>query len=229
MEADEQGHRDVAETSDELFDRTVLEDLERVQAAVGVGAAPANGRLLRTYLDRRSPWGRVLRWMFGLLAVAAVGHELYAGHHDRKMSKAIQTVAAQPDLEVRCRRYWDELFGFRPNPGYVEWGSNTANLQLNVCSDAAAFAEDPGDDDHRVGIMVLSHELAHLVGHYDESTTECVAMWILPRTAVALGATSAEGSTAASWYARNYNPLLRADYNAPGCLSGSPPSSPLLR
>ena len=67
-----------------------------------------------------------------------------------------------------------------------------------------------------------------LYGHRDEAETECVAMWAVGRTTVALGGSRAEGVDAANWYATNYNPLLRPDYHAPNCLQRTPPVSPIV-
>ena len=188
-----------------------------------------NAHLLRTYLHRKSPWDRLLRLMALALVVLGVIHGIHANSLDNRMTQAIRVVSGNPDLDVHCRRYLEVLTNFRSSPGYVEWGSNTAELQLDVCSHAADFAENPTYPQNRVALQILTHELAHLVGHVNESQTECVAMWALPDTAVAIGASRAEGQVAAQWYATNHNVLPRADYQAPGCLSGSPPSSPLLR
>lgn len=193
------------------------------------GQKARNGRLLKNYMNRPSPWTRALKWFIGLLVVAGIAHEIFVGYYDRKMTNAIREVSGQQDIEVHCRRVWDEVLDFRVKPGFVWFGSGVANLQLEFCRNAAAWPDDPTDDDKRIAIMVLTHELAHVANHFNESETECVAMWALPKTAVALGGDASEGAAAAEWYSRNYNPLLPPEYNAPGCLEGSPPVSPLLR
>ncbi len=124
---------------------------------------------------------------------------------------------------------WDELTFLKANPGFVMWGSKTANLSFGICMDALSWASDPDDEHARVAIMILTHELGHLAGHFDEAETECVAMWAVPRTAMALGGSEVEGRRTAQWYAASYNPLLRGDYVAPGCLANRPPVSPMLR
>ena len=174
-------------------------------------------------------WGRVLRALIAVVVALAVGLELTAAYYDHRLSEVAREVTGDQDLGVRCRRVWDNLRDFRANEGFVYWGSDTAQLQLGVCIDAVGFGADPTDDSNRVAMLILTHELAHLVGHYDESETECVAMWAAPHTAVSLGRTANEGEAAARWYAVNLNARLRADYRAPGCLSGGRPASPLLR
>ncbi len=194
----------------------------------GKRRSPASNKLLQDYMNPPTPWARMLKGFIVVLVVAGIAHELFAGYYDRKMTAAIREVSGQTEIEVHCRRVWDEVLDFRVKPGFVWFGSGVANLQLNVCRDAAAWSGDPENEDKRIAIQVLTHELAHLAGHYDESQTECVAMWTLPKTADALGGTREDGLAVASWYAANYNPLLPPEYNAPGCLDGSPPSSPLL-
>lgn len=191
--------------------------------------AADTSKLITRHLERRSPWPRIMRWAAGILIVLVVVQEVAAERYDRQLSAAIQEVSGNPTLEVHCRRIWDEVFDFRAKPGFVEWGSTTAELQFTVCRDAAAFADRPLDEDTRLGMMILTHELAHLVGHRSESQTECVAMWAAPQTAVALGAEVREGEEAAGWYQLNYNPLLNGEYRAPGCLTRGAPDSPLLR
>ncbi|MEM8923725.1 MAG: hypothetical protein AAGD35_09475 [Actinomycetota bacterium] len=186
-------------------------------------------RLVRRRFDGRSGWSRVLRILCVGTALGAVALELTAAYYDQRLSAVAQEISGHDEYNVRCRRVWDNLRQFRTSPGYVVWGSDTAQLQLDVCFNAAAFGRNPTGDNARVGMMILTHEVAHLVGHHDESETECVAMWAAPRTAQALGRTHDEGEAAARWYAVNRNPRLRADYRAPGCLAGSPPTSPLLR
>ena len=170
-----------------------------------------------------------MRWVFGFLLVAAVLQEGVATYYDRQMTAAARSVTGRNDIDVRCGRVWDAIINLEANPGYVMWGSTTANLHLPVCMDAAGWADDPLNDDKRVAIMILTHELAHLAGHFDEAETECVSMWAAPQTAVAFGRSIEEGRDTARWYAGNYNARLRAEYKAPGCLSGPRPSSPLLR
>lgn len=170
-----------------------------------------------------------MRWGFGFLLLAAVLQEGVATYYDRQMTAAARSVTGRNDINVRCGRVWDAIINLEANPGYVMWGSTTANLHLPVCMDAAGWAGDPLDDDKRVAIMILTHELAHLAGHFDEAETECVSMWAAPQTAVAFGRNLEDGRDTALWYATNYNARLRAEYKAPGCLSGPRPSSPLLR
>ncbi len=191
--------------------------------------SPNTSKLITRHLERRSPWPRIMRWAVGILIVLVVVQEVAAERYDRQLSAAIQDVSGNPTLEVHCRRIWDEVLDFRAKPGFVEWGSTTTELQFTVCRDAAAFADRPLDEDTRLGMMILTHELAHLVGHRNESETECVAMWAAPQTAVALGADARSGEEAAGWYQLNYNPLLNGEYRAPGCLSRGAPDSPLLR
>lgn len=191
-------------------------------------AESRNGRLIRNHVEGHSPWGRILRRLLALLAVLMLFQEGAAMYLDHQLTGAARTVTGRSDVDVNCRRLWEEIVHFKPNPGFVMWGSSTANLQLPVCYGAWRWAGAPNDEDNRLGLMILTHELAHLAGHFDESQTECVAMWAAPRTAVALGGTAEEGRRTASWYATAYNPRLRADYRAPGCLSGPKPTSPLV-
>lgn len=186
-------------------------------------------KLLTTYLERPSTWPRIIRWGLVFAVLAGLGQEAVGIYYDRQMTAVAQEVTGRQDLDVHCRRVWDELFHLRANEGWVEWGSTTANLQLGVCMNAAQWRDDPIDTKNRLGIQILTHELAHLVGHRNESETECVAMWALPRTAEAFGASAEDGRLVAQWYATEYNPLLRGDYQAPGCLAGGQPVSSLLR
>ncbi len=188
-----------------------------------------DSRLLAAYVERPSPWRKIFGWGLALLMVTIIAQEGVGMYLDRRLTTVAEQVTGRSDLDVRCRRLWDELFNFRANPGFVEWGSTTANLQLPVCIDAVRWEGDRTDSDKRVAIMILTHELAHLVGHRDESVTECVSMWAVPRTAIALGGTLEDGERTARWYAAEYNPLLRGDYQAPGCLAGPRPTSALLR
>lgn len=185
--------------------------------------------MFAAHLERRSPWNRVARWGIGLLILAAIFQEGLAAYYDRQMTAAAQAVTGRNDIDVHCGRVWDAVLNLEANPGYVEWGSTTANLHLPVCMDAAGWAEDPLNDEKRVAVMILTHEVAHLAGHYNEAETECVSMWAAPQTTLALGRSAQEGVDLARWYAGNYNTRMPAEYRAPGCLSGPPPASPLLR
>lgn len=213
----------------ETFDFEQLEDGEALVAASTPRRGSVDSRLLTKHLQRTSPWKRVVRWGIGLLVVVALLQEGAAHYYDRQLTQAVQATSGQPDVEVNCRRVWDMILDFNAKPGFVHWGSNTADLQFSVCMNAAAWPNDPNDQQNRVGFMILAHEMAHLAGHGNESTTECVAMWVAPRLALALGGNEEDGRATAQWYAANYNPLLPPEYRAPGCLSGSAPSSRLLR
>ncbi len=212
------------ETSVEQFD---IDELETNVTAHR--ATRPRSRVLERHHARRSVWDRAARWIVALLVIAAVFQEGLATYYDRKMTAAAQAATGRTDLDVRCGRVWDAVLNLEANPGYVEWGSTTAHLHLGVCMNAAGWSDDPLDDDGRVAIMILTHELAHLSGHIDEGETECVAMWAAPQTAVALGRSLEDGRDAARWYARAHNPRLPGEYRAPGCLAGAPPASTLLR
>lgn len=164
--------------------------------------------------------------------LAVVGNfavEGVASHRDSQLSEVVQEVTGQPELGVHCRRWWDNVLNFSAKPGYVEWGSDTAQLAWSVCADALRWAENTDEDDTRLAVMVVTHEAAHLVGHRNEAETECVAMWAVDRTTVALGGSAEDGASIARWYQVSYNPLLRGDYLAPRCLSNPPPPSSITR
>ncbi len=171
---------------------------------------------------------RFWRWAFAAFVVVNLGVEVIGAQRDRQLTEVAVTVTGRPDLGIHCERWWDTLLNMSVHPGYVEWGSDTAQLSWSVCADALRWSDDPAGRDTRLGIMILTHELAHLVGHQSEAETECVAMWAVGRTALALGGSTADGSATANWYAANHNPLLRPDYHAPGCLTGGAPSSPIV-
>lgn len=188
-----------------------------------------SGRVLRRrFRPEKSMLARVSPWLLGAFVAANLGVEFQSHRWESELSDAVQVASGRPDLEVHCRRWWDYLGDLRGNDGFVYWGSTTANLSWRVCNGATGWADDPFDDGNRFGLMLLAHELGHLVGHRDESETECVAMWAAPTVAEALGGTASDGRTTAQWYARTINATTRADYRAPGCLTGSRPSSPLL-
>lgn len=189
----------------------------------------AQSRVFARHVNRRSPWDRAARWGIGLLLLAAACQEGVATYYDRQMTAAARSVTGRDDLDVRCGRVWDVLFNLEANPGYVQWGSTTAHLHLPVCMDAAGWDDDPLDDDKRVAVMILTHELAHLSGHFDEAETECVSMWAAPQTALAFGRSAEEGRDVAQWYQRSHNPRLPGQYRAPGCLTGGKPASTMLR
>lgn len=206
-----------------------VDDLADQQPTMQVRQRKRSDRLLKEHMNPRNVAEIWLKRLIVFLVVAGIAHELFASYYDRKMTNAIREVSGQQEIEVHCRRVWDEVLDFRVKPGFVWFGSGVANLQLNVCRDAAGWSSDQEDEDKRVAVMVLTHELAHLAGHHNESLTECVAMWTVPKTAAALGARPEDGASLAVWYAANYNPRLPAAYYAPGCLDRSPPDSPLLR
>lgn len=174
---------------------------------------------------------RTIRWGIALLILAAMTQEGVSVYYERQMTSAAQSITGRTDIDVRCGRLWDLVTDFQGsvNPGFVYWDSTTANLQLPQCMNAAAWADDPLDEDNRIGIMVLTHEIAHLSGHRNEAETECVAMWAAPQTAVALGGSEADGRATAQWYATNQNNRMGAEYRSPGCLSGGRPASQMLR
>lgn len=174
---------------------------------------------------------RTIRWGIALVILAAMTQEGVSVYYERQMTAAAQSITGRTDIDVRCGRLWDLVTDFRGsvNPGFVYWDSTTANLQLPQCMNAAAWAGDPLDEDNRIGIMVLTHEVAHLSGHRNEAETECVSMWAAPQTAVALGGSEAEGRAAAQWYATNQNARMPAEYRSSGCLSGPKPASQMLR
>lgn len=179
----------------------------------------------------RPPMQRTIRWVVGLLMIAAIMQEAVSTYYERQMTEAAQATTGRTDIDVRCGRIWDLVTDFRGStrPGFVYWDSTTANLQLPQCINAAGWADDPLDEGNRIGMMVLSHEVAHLSGHRNESETECVSMWAAPQTAVALGGSEAEGRATAQWYATSYNPRMPGEYRSPGCLSGARPASQMLR
>ncbi|MEM9465734.1 MAG: hypothetical protein AAGA90_10195 [Actinomycetota bacterium] len=176
----------------------------------------------------RSPWRRTLRWLVGVVAVAAVFHVFQASWYERKLNAAVQEVAGRSDVTMNCRMLWEEASDVNHKPGYVVWGDPEAEIRIDICHNAALWSRSPTSDRHRTGLMVVAHELAHLVGHVDESETECVAMWIAPELAVALGGTHEDGVATARWHQSEMNPRLPGEYRAPGCLDGDPPMSPLL-
>ena len=172
-----------------------------VHVATSTHRRAHSNKLVTDYLERPSPWKRLTRWSLVFLIVVCFAQEAVGVYYDRKMTAVVQQVTGRNDLGVQCRRVWDELIGLRANEGWVEWGSNRASLQLGVCIDADRWSGDPFDDDNRIAIQILTHEMAHLVGNHDESQTECIAMWALPRTALALGGSAEDGRLAAQWYA----------------------------
>lgn len=208
------------------FDFDELET--NVEAPTGERQRAVDDRLITTYLERRSPWKAITRWAIIVFVILAFAQEAVGVYYDRKMTAAAQQVAGSTNVEVHCRRIWDEIISFNPHAGYVEFGSGVANLQFNQCYNAARWSSDPTADNVRIGVHVLAHEVAHVMGHYSEGETECVAMWALPEMSVALGGTAEEGAVAARWYATEINPLLVGNYQAPGCLAGDRPNSPML-
>lgn len=225
------GRVDHLEVSGHHLDEFDFDQLETNAPVDDQSSTGGKSRVVAKHYNRRSPWNRAARWGFGLLVVLGVLQEAVATYYDRQMTEAAQAVTGRRDVDVHCGRVWDFLFDLRgsANPGFVYWDSTTANLQLPVCMDAAAWSDDPTNPDNRLGIMILTHELAHLSGHYNESETECVAMWTVPQTALAFGGTLEQGRATAQWYANAHNPRMPAEYRAPGCLSGPAPSSPLVR
>lgn len=179
----------------------------------------------------RPPMQRTIRWVVGLLVLAALAQEAVSTYYERQMTEAAHSITGRTDIDVRCGRVWDLVTDFRGStrPGFVYWDSPTANMQLPQCINAAGWADDPLDEGNRVGIMVLTHELAHLSGHRNESETECVSMWAAPQTAVAFGRSEADGRATAQWYATNWNARMPSEYRASGCLSGPRPASQMLR
>lgn len=214
-------------------DTTDLFDPEQLQtdAPAGTPSRRVKSRVVAKELNRRSPWNRAARWGVALLIVLALLQEAVATYYDRQLTEVAQTLTGRQDVDIRCGRVWDFVFDLRgsANPGFVYWDSTTANLQLPVCINAASWSDDPLDEGNRLGIMILTHELAHLSGHRSESETECVAMWAAPQTALAFGRSAQEGRDVASWYANSHNPRMPAEYRAPGCLSGPAPASTLIR
>lgn len=213
--------------SETVFDPEALE----TNVEWGEQKRRQKSRVVARKLKQRSPLQRTIRWGIGLLLVAALAQESVSVYYERKMTVAAQAITGRSDIDVRCGRVWDLVTDFRGsvNPGFVYWDSTTANLQLPQCINAAAWANDPLDESHRIGLMVLTHEIAHLSGHFDESETECVSMWAAPQAAIAFGRPEADGRATASWYASSYNPRMPADYRAPNCLSGPKPVSRMLR
>lgn len=179
----------------------------------------------------RPPMQRTIRWVVGLLILAAVAQEAVSTYYERQMTEAAHSITGRTDIDVRCGRIWDLVTDFRGStrPGFVYWDSTTANMQLPQCINAAQWANDPLDEGNRIGLMVLTHELAHLSGHRNESETECVSMWAASQAAVAFGRDEADGRATAQWYSVNYNPRMQSEYRAPGCLAGPRPTSRMLR
>ncbi len=196
------------------------------------GRAPrdrrAGNRMAMRKFSNRSPWTTVLKVLGVLLCIGAVVNEGYARYVEVELTEAVQRVTGNDDLEVHCRRVWDELIQPRAVHGFAEIGGTTAHISLPVCHDAASWADDPLADDNRLGLHVVAHEVAHLIGHGVEAETECVAMFATPQFGRALGGTEAEGIASAQWYQKSYNPLLTPEYQNPGCLSGPAPRSELL-
>lgn len=178
---------------------------------------------------RKPIWGRLLTFLIAGVVVAAVAHEFQARIYERRLNEAIQDVSWRSELTVNCRRVWTEATDFHGKPGFVYWGSTVAEVQIDVCHNAWRWPSDPTNESYREGLLIVAHELAHLVGHKDEAETECVAMWVAPELAVALGGTYEDGQAAAAWHQENLNPQLPFEYQAPDCLSDRRPSSPILR
>ncbi len=217
----------MSETNLESFDVDSLE----TNVEWGASEGRKKSRIVARQLRRRSPLQRTARWGIALLFLAALTQEAVSVYYERQMTSAAQSITGRTDVDVRCGRLWDLVTDFRGStkPGFVYWDSTTANLQLPQCINAAGWADDPLDDDNRIGIMVLTHEVAHISGHRNEATTECVSMWAAPQTAVAFGRSAAEGQATAQWYATSYNTRMPAEYRSPGCLSGPRPTSQMLR
>ena len=188
---------------------------------------PRTARELRSR-GARDHNGRLLAWLLGSVFVLAVLHAIQTSYYEGRLNTAVREVSGQPQLSMDCRSLWEEAMSTRHGPGWVTWGSTAAQLRIDVCHNAVRFSSDPTSERHRTGLMVVIHELAHLVGHRSEAETECVAMWAAPRLAVALGATHEEGVAAAQWHQDEVNPRLLPEYRATGCLAGDPPDSPLL-
>jgi hypothetical protein len=167
--------------------------------------------------------------MFAALAVAAVLHILQASFYENRLNDAVRDVSGRPELSMNCRLVWEEAGDVNHKPGLVYWGDTEAQIRIDVCHNAAFWSDNPTSDRHRTGLMIVAHELAHLVGHRDESETECVAMWMVPDLAVALGGTHEEGVATARWHQAEINPRLPGEYRAADCLRGDRPDSPLLR
>lgn len=191
-------------------------------------SAAADRMALRRF-HRPSPWTVLLQVIAAALALFAIGNEVYAAHLDRQLTDAVQQISGRNDLEVHCRRVWDEAANPRAVHGYAMIGGTTAHVGLPICRQALRWVEDPDDPEARFGVHVIVHELAHLVGHRDEAETECVAMWALPELAIALGGSRADGLDAAQWYQATQTTHVPPEYWATDCLAGGRPSSPLLR
>lgn len=217
----------MTDIDDAAFDPDVLE----TNVEWGQREQRPPSRAFARRMNRRSPMQRTIRWGLALLLFLVIAQESTSVYYERQMTEAARSITGRSDVDVRCGRLWDLVTDFRGsvNPGFVYWDSTTANLQLPQCMNAAAWADDPLDEGNRIGIMVLTHELAHVMGHRNEATTECVSMWAAPQTAVALGRSEADGRAVAQWYAANHNPRMPAEYRTPGCLSGPKPQSGMLR
>ena len=183
------------------------------------------------WLTVRHLRGRRAPMVIGLLIIALVAGGLIEVRWramEHRYSEASREVLGRDDTHVVCQRLTNALFDVRNRAGHVDWTGDDslprrADLTWDTCRDLRGWEGDgrTADDLAQVtAVHVLTHEIMHLDGYYNEAEAECAAMQHDAEVARLLGATSSNAAALARSYWRTVYPRMRSDYVSGDCREG---------
>ena len=199
----------------------------RTVAVVALAAA-LGWLVFRAVMTRRVPWIS-LGLVLVLLVPLFVTERQWISTEQRLA--AVSRGEAMNVLGIHCQRLGESLTYGGSDLGHVQFDADgfptgPATLSYETCRGLAAYLgmssrdRDSVPEDVMVSVHVLSHETAHLTGIVSESEAECWAMQYDARTAVALGATPAQGQALAERYWREVYPRMSEAYRTDTCVAG---------
>lgn|GEM_PF-489137 len=202
------------------------DDLGVVLTCVLIGFLVLAGVVVaRWFLTRVDALGRVApfpRISVGLCLAVVLGCAVPLVLHaqlEARLERAASRVAGMP-VQVHCQTAGEAFVDVGSELGYVRWGPDgvperSTLIKSHVCGDLRAWLASSKAEpslDQVIAVHVLSHEVMHMTGITSESVAECAAMQRDAQTAVALGASPAEGQALAARYAAEVYPRMPDDY-----------------
>lgn len=170
-----------------------------------------------TLVRHESPWSRDLPTLTGQTGVS---------HIDPNLNAVAATLAGHP-VQVRCwsSADWARIRAVRRDDvaGFTNPQTWTTQLSPSVCRPLMALryrgVEPAGDAEWALSfaVVVLGHEMGHLVNGPSESGAECFGLRAAPRTAQLLGADPAYATRLAQLYRYQIYPRRPAEYRVGGC------------
>lgn len=192
----------------------------------------AAGLAVRWALRRTDALGRPRsfpRIAVGLALLAAVLCAVPLWRHARleaRLQDAAVQVAGGP-VRVHCQTFGQTWTDAGAELGFVAWGPDgvperSTLIKYDTCGRLRSWLGSDKESpslQQVVAVHVLTHEVMHMTGIKDEAQAECAAVQRDATTAVALGATAAQGEALARRYWTEVYPRMPDGYRG-GCGPG---------